>query len=121
MPSHRAIAYVTCAVALRFSPDVRDRAVHLLLSAVGRTQAKPGCQSCTVARELSEENGVRYTEEWDSQMALERHLASEEFRCVLVAMDMCREEPQVVVGNFSGHNGMEYLRELREKTSPSGI
>ena len=45
--------------------------------------------------------------------AFRKHLRSEEFRRVLMAMDMCCEEPKVLVGNLSGGSGMDYLRELR--------
>jgi hypothetical protein len=31
-----------------------------------------------------------------------------------MAMDMSREEPQVVVGNLSGHSGIDHLRAIRE-------
>jgi len=39
---------------------------------------------------------------------------AEEFRRVLIALDMSSEEPRIVVGNLSEHGGLEYLRELRE-------
>jgi hypothetical protein len=32
-------------------------------------------------------------------------------------MDMCCEEPQVVIGNLSGRSGIAYLQELRETAS----
>ena len=59
---------------------------------------------------------VHYLEEWESAEALSRrHVRSEEFRRVLIAMDLCCEEPRIVTGNLSGHIGMEYLRKLREE------
>jgi quinol monooxygenase YgiN len=100
---------------MRFSPADANSAVQLLLSAVGRTEAELGCQACTVARDAADENRVRYSETWDSEAAFQRHVQSEEFRRVLVAMDMCCEEPQVVVGNLSGQRGMTHLQELRTK------
>ena len=36
-------------------------------------------------------------------------------RRVLIAVDLCSEEPRIVVGNLSGHSGMEYLRKLQEE------
>jgi len=41
-------------------------------------------------------------------------IKDEEFRRVLIALDMSSEEPRIVVGNLSEHGGLEYLRELRE-------
>jgi len=36
-------------------------------------------------------------------------------RRVLIAVDLCSEEPWIVIGNLPGHSGMEYLRKLREE------
>jgi quinol monooxygenase YgiN len=58
---------------------------------------------------------VHYREEWESPEAFHKHVRSEEFRRVLIAVDLCCEEPRIVVGNLSGRNGMEHLRELREQ------
>lgn len=109
------LAMVTCLIDMRLLPADAERAVQLLLSSVGRTEAKPGCLSCTVLRDASDACRVRYSETWESESAFERHARSEEFQRVLVAMDMCCEEPQVVVGNLSGHSGIAHLRELRDK------
>jgi quinol monooxygenase YgiN len=95
-----------------FPPGKRDQAIQLLVSAVGRTEAKPGCRECLVARDVSGEGLVRYSEVWDSESAFQQHLRSEEFRRVLVAMDMSYEEPKVVIGNLSGRNGFDYMRTL---------
>jgi quinol monooxygenase YgiN len=58
---------------------------------------------------------VHYVEEWDSAEAFRQHLQSEEFRRVLIALDLCCEEPRIMVGNLSGEIGMAYLRKLREE------
>lgn len=115
MPLNRPFLYVTCSINMRFAPTAKDRAVNLLLSAVGVTQAKLGCISCIVARDVAEDGRIRYAEEWESEEVFQRHLRSDEFRRVLVAMDMCLEEPEVVIGNLSGRSGMAYLEELAGK------
>jgi quinol monooxygenase YgiN len=115
MDSTYGVSLATCSIDMRFAPKDVDRAVQLLLSVTGHTQAKRGCRACRVGMEAAEKGLVHYREEWDSENAFQRHVQSEEFRRVLVAMDLCCEEPQIVIGNLSGHRGMEYLRQLREK------
>ena len=119
MEEDRRVALVTCLIDMRFSHGDVDRAVLLLLSAAGRTEAKPGCQACSVGRNAGEESQVRYSESWDSEAAFQRHVQSEEFLHVLMAMDMCCEEPQVITGTLSGRSGIAYLRELRTKRGRS--
>lgn len=84
----------------------------MLVSGIGRTEAKPGCYECVVAQDVAEPGRVRYREAWESQDAFQRHVQSDEFRCVLTAIDMCCEEPRVVIGNLSGKGGITYLQEL---------
>ena len=100
---------------MRFNPRDAEQALGLLKSVVGPTEAAPGCQDCFVARDALEETHVRYSEAWESDAAFSKHLRSEEFRRVLVAIDLCREKPQVLIGGLSGRRGMAYLQELVTK------
>jgi quinol monooxygenase YgiN len=104
----------TCSVDMRFPVGDADRAVRLLLSVKGDILTKRGCRACDVATEAADAGVVHYREEWESEEAFREHVRSEEFRRVLIAMDMSSEEPRIVVGNLSGHGGMEYLRSMRE-------
>lgn len=98
---------------MQFQPDRLEQAVQLLLSDVGLTQALPGCISCEVAIDAVDQGRVLYREEWDAESALTKHLRSDQFHRVLVAMDLCEQEPRVVVGNLTGRCGLQYLHELR--------
>ena len=100
-----------------FSPDDLECGLNLLLSSVGFTEANQGCQGCSVARDVVDANLIHYEETWASEAGFQRHVRSEEFRRVLLTMDMCCEEPQVTVGTLSGRRGIAYLQELCEGQS----
>lgn len=110
----------TCSIAMRFDAANLPRALELLLSACGPTQAKRGCRFCRVEREATGEGLVRYSEEWDSDEAFQRHLRSDEFWRVLVAVDLCSEEPEVAIGDLVAQYGLEALRRLRDGPSARG-
>jgi len=114
MESSDKLSLATCSIDMRFPSKAVDQAVRLLLSVKGNIQAKRGCRTCGVGKESDDAGLVHYREEWESAEAFHQHVRSEEFRRVLIAMDLCCEEPRIVVGNLSGHIGMAYLRELRE-------
>ena len=105
---------VTCSIDMRFAPKDVDQAVQLLLSVSGSIQAKRGCHVCGVGIDAADANLIHYREEWESGEAFHQNVRSEEFRRVLIALDMGCEEPQIVVGNLSGQGGMAYLLQLRE-------
>jgi quinol monooxygenase YgiN len=112
---------VTCSIDMRFKGQKLGQAVQLLVSAVGCTEAKAGCRECRVVRDATEGDRVRYSEQWDSEPAFHRHLKSDEFHRVLVAMELSCEEPKVVVGNLIGHRGIAHLQEMREMKNESAV
>jgi quinol monooxygenase YgiN len=115
MNSENGISLATCSIDMHFASKEMDHAVQLLLSVKGHIQAKLGCRACEVGMEAEDAGLVHYREEWESAEAFHRHVQSEEFRRVLIAVDLCCEEPRIVVGNLSGHIGMAYLQKLREE------
>jgi len=114
MASADGLSLATCTVDMRFPAEEVDRAVRLLLSVKGELLTKRGCRACDVSTEAADPVVVHYREEWESEEDFREHVRSEEFRRVLIAMDMSCEEPRIIVGSLSGHSGMAYLRELRE-------
>lgn len=115
MQNNRPSTTWLCLIELHVCPPDSDRALQLLQSVVGLTESAPGCIACTVAQNLSDPEYLHYTERWQSEAGFHRHARSEAFRRVLMALDMAIEEPQVLVGNLSGHNGLAYLLDLCRK------
>ena len=113
-PGNR-LSFATCSIDMRFDPKDVNHAIRMLLSVRGSIQAKRGCRACEVGMEASEPGLVHYREEWETEDVFHQHVQSEEFLRVLIALDLCCEEPRIVVGNLSGHSGMEYLRKLLEE------
>ncbi len=105
-------SWVTCTVDMRVLPPAAERVAQVILPVVGIVRAKTGCVSCALTRDVEDGCRLRYSETWSGEAAFQRHTQSAEFRRVLLAMDMCSEEPEVTIGNLSGHSGMDYLRDL---------
>jgi hypothetical protein len=67
-----------------------------------------------MARDADEEGVLRYTEEWSSEDAFRRHVQSEEFWPILIALELCSTEPQVRIGNLAVRGGLDLLLQLRD-------
>lgn len=67
-----------------------------------------------MARDADEEGVLRYTEEWSSEDAFRRHVQSEEFWPILIAMELCSTEPLVRIGNLAVRGGLDLLLHLRD-------
>jgi quinol monooxygenase YgiN len=98
------------------SEEQVERALAVLVAVAGPTRAKRGCLSCCVDRDM-DAGTIRYSEEWDSEDAFQRHLRSEDFQKVLVAMDLCYEEPRISLGETTITGGVEVLRGILQESS----
>lgn len=101
-------------IDFKFSEENLKTAVELLMSIVGYTESLPGCQECMISKDLVVQGCVRFTTAWRTGEAFRKYVKSEEFRRVLVTMDMCSEEPKVSIGGAVHPCGIAYLSELRE-------
>ena len=54
----------------------------------GRTRAQPGCLSFQVHSDTEDDNTIFLQQVWESRKPMARHIASEDFRNVLAAMDL---------------------------------
>lgn len=118
MPGIEPVVLRTCSVVMRFDSTQLPQAVGLLSSVTARTQAKHGCRSCRVERDVTDERVLHYMEEWDGDEAFQQHLHSAEFWRVLLAMDLCSAEPEISIGHLSARQGMDVLCELRNGSQP---
>jgi len=105
---------------MRFECAQLADALELLRSTAGLTRAKPGCRCCRVARDVADETVLHYSEEWDTDAAFRLHVRSNDFWPVLVTLDLCAEEPQVVIGELHATCGMDALRAIRESSGNDG-
>jgi quinol monooxygenase YgiN len=109
------------SIIMHYSPERLDVAAQLLLSVIGQIEVKAGCRSCWVGRSVGEEGGVDYQELWDLEKAFRRHVRSAEFQRVLAAMDLCDEEPRVMIGTLRAKCGIEFLSQLRGCSMPKAL
>ena len=107
--------YGLCSIEMHFDGQRLSRALELLLSAAGPIRAKVGCRCCRVESDAKDVRAVRYTEEWASRGAMENNIRSADFWRILLALDLCDEEPHVMIGDVTASTGMEALQMLRSK------
>lgn len=100
-------------IKMEFSPDKVDEALQILRSIVERTRAEPGCVSCSVYQDSERENQIIFAQEWKSEENLQRHLRSEEYRKVLLVMEMALEPPEIRFDTITGSGGVEVIEGAR--------
>lgn len=106
----------SCTIEMHFHDRDVDAAIKLLHSVIGCIKAKAGCIDCLISMDTVASDRIRYCETWESESYFHTHTRSGEFKCILVAMDMCCEEPGVRIGSFSGEAGLQFLRRLDDES-----
>ncbi len=63
------------------------------------------------------QNHIRYTEQWQSEEALQEHIRSDLYRRLLAAMELSRKEPEVKFYCCSQVKGLELIEAARRHTA----
>jgi quinol monooxygenase YgiN len=78
-----------------------------------RTRAERGCLGCHLYRDALEEAVLTLEDTWAGEADLERHLRSQEYRQLLLVMEMARVRPEVRFDRVSHSTGFETVEQAR--------
>ena len=88
-------------------------ALQILRSMAEQVKVWPGCLSCRVYADLEEDDVLMLEGMWRSEAELEGHLRSDEYRNVLLVMEMAVREPEIRFDTISGSTGLETVQRVR--------
>jgi quinol monooxygenase YgiN len=84
-------------------------ALHVLMST---TRTEPGCIACSVSADLADKGRIRYSEEWQSEDALQRQFLTDRFRRLVALVENATEPPVVEFLLPGGSRGLEYVEDV---------
>jgi quinol monooxygenase YgiN len=94
--------------------EKRVEALRILKSMVARNQARPeDCIFCRICEDALEDNILQFEEMWRSEEELERHLRSDEYRKVLLVLEMALKQPEIRFETISSSKGIETIEKAR--------
>ena len=74
---------------------------------------EPGCISCHIYGDLQENDVFMLKEVWRSEEDLDLHLRSDEYRNLLVILEMALEQPEIRFDTISSSTGIETIEKAR--------
>jgi quinol monooxygenase YgiN len=104
---------VVCTLVLTLSGVDRRKVIASLIPLLGSTRTQPGCGACSLLCDVEDPNTLVLREEWNTREQLERHLASAEYRLILAAIDLSRNEPQIHFDTVATRAGLEIIEAVR--------
>jgi quinol monooxygenase YgiN len=104
---------VLATIKMLMSQQMRGEALKILRSIVEQSRIQPECLASCMYEDLDEENVIMIEEMWLDEEALERHLRSEEYRNLLLVLEMALRQPEIGFDTISSSTGIETIEKAR--------
>jgi quinol monooxygenase YgiN len=88
-------------------------AVKIISLVAEQCRAVPGCLSCHFYGDLQEKDVLMLTEVWSAEEAMNLHLRSEDYRNLLLVLEMSLKPPEIRFDVISSSRGMKTIEKAR--------
>jgi quinol monooxygenase YgiN len=93
----------------------RKEARSILASMIGRIRLEEGCLSCRLYQDAIGGRSLMFEEIWKDEKHLQKHLRSEEFRNVLLVVEMASTPPEIRFDRIAQTTGIDTIAEVRKR------
>jgi len=100
-------------IRMTVPPKKRDEALKILKMTAEYCRIRPGCLSCHAYEDVQGKNTILFFEKWRSSEDLEQHLRSDEYRNILLVLEMAVKEPEIRFETISESTGIETVEKAR--------
>ena len=102
-------------MSLNFSVPtlMKKDVINIFDSLAGSTSVKPGCKKINLYSDINNDDDFLLVLEWNTQGEMEKHIGSEEFRKIMVLMDLSNEPPLIRFNTVSSTMGFELVEKIR--------
>lgn len=91
----------------------KDAVVELLRHIQGVVRGRLGCTSSGIYEECCGEHTILYLEQWQSSEELTRHIQSDLYVRLLLALELSSRAPEISYFDIADVKGMEWIESLR--------
>jgi quinol monooxygenase YgiN len=98
---------------MKIPPQKSGEAMRIFKSITEQCKVEPGCISCHIYGDLQEKNVFMLKEVWRSGEDMDLHLRSEEYRNLLLILEMALEQPEIRFDTISSSTGIETIEKAR--------
>ena len=103
-------------IAILTANGNREEVRHAFSSFLGPTSVEPGCISCDLYQGAGNPNRISLETRWRTEQELIKHLRSDQFRNLLILLELSTEPPLIEFHKVVETKGLELVRSVREDT-----
>ena len=104
---------IQATIRMTIPPQKSGEVLKILKSVVELCRDGPGCLSCHLYGDLQEKNVLMLEEVWRSDEDLNLHLRSDEYRNLLLVLEMALKQPEIRFNTISSSTGIETIEKAR--------
>lgn len=107
---------IQARIRMTIPPEKSEEVLTILGWVVELCRDDPGCLGCHLYGDLREKNVLVLEQVWRTQENLDQHLRSEEFRNLLLVLDLSVDQPEIRFDTISDSAGIEAIAKARSQT-----
>jgi quinol monooxygenase YgiN len=105
---------IIATIKMSISPQRRFDVLKILRSVAELCRDDPDCLGCNIYRDLTDTKVILLEEYWSSEENLNLHLRSEEYRNLLVVLEMALKQPEIRFDTVTDSTGIEIIERARK-------
>ena len=107
---------IQATIRMLIPPQKRGEGLKILRSVVELCRDDPGCLGCHIYGDLQEKNVLMLEQVWRSEENLGHHLRSDEYRNLLLVLELALKQPEIKFNTISSSTGIETIEKARSST-----
>ena len=104
---------ILSTIRMTIPPQKRGEALKILRSMAEQCRDDLGCLSCHIYEDLQEKNVLMLEEVWRTDEDLNLHIRSDEYRNLLLVLEMALKQPEIRFDTISHSTGIETIEKAR--------
>jgi quinol monooxygenase YgiN len=104
---------VRSTIRMLIPAEKQNEVLEILGSLNEQIQFEPGCISCRLYRGVEDEPAILFEEVWTSDEDLQRHLRSDKYHRILLAVEMAAAPPEIRFDTIAHSSGVETIERAR--------
>lgn len=104
---------IRSCIRMRIPPASQNEAIEILASVAARIQADTRCLSTGIYRCLDDAGTIMLEEFWQCPEGILQHLRSDDYRRILLVLEMAIEPPDIRFDTIAQSSGIEVIKKAR--------
>jgi quinol monooxygenase YgiN len=106
---------ILATIRMTIPVQKHGEALKILRSVAGLCRDDPSCLACDIYGDLQDNKVLVLQEVWRAEEDLDGHIRSDEYRNLLVVLEMALKQPEIRFDTILSSTGIETIKKARDR------